>query len=95
MGYLDNVVQVGGVLVAVLFLAMEAIVFNRIFGGLPYPLWRFNEKVDKIYRSLAGHAPSGGTRWQKIAEKTFQRRRSFCFRKFKMPRMMMQHQVVR
>lgn len=74
MGYLDNIVQVGGVLVAVSFLALEAIVFNRIFGGLPYPLWRFDANVDKIYRPLAGQAVSEGSRWQKIAEKTFQRR---------------------
>lgn len=74
MGYLDNVVQVGGVLVAVLLLALEAIVFNRVFGGLPYPLWRFDANMDKIYRPLAGHRASEGSRWQKIAEKTFQRR---------------------
>lgn len=74
MGYLDNIIQVGGVMVAVLFLAMEAILFNRFFGGLPYPLWRFDANVDKIYRSLAGQASLGGTRWQNIAEKTFLRR---------------------
>jgi CBS-domain-containing membrane protein len=48
MGYLDNIVQIGGVLLAVLLLALEAYVFNRILGGLPYPIWRFNPTGDLI-----------------------------------------------
>ncbi|MGD8837823.1 MAG: HPP family protein [Desulfobacteraceae bacterium] len=74
MGYLGNIVQMGGVWVAVLFLAVEAIVFNRIFGGLPYPFWRFDPNVDKMYRPLAGQAAPDTSRWQKMAQKTFHRR---------------------
>jgi CBS-domain-containing membrane protein len=74
IGYLENIVQVSGVLVAVLFLAMEAYLFNRVMGGLPYPLWRSDPHVEKIYPSLAGRSSSSISRWQKLADKTFQRR---------------------
>jgi CBS-domain-containing membrane protein len=74
MGYLDDPIQTGGVLVAVLFLGMEAYLFNRILGGLPYPRWRFDPQVEKTYRSLAGQSKSTITRWQKITENIFQRR---------------------
>jgi CBS-domain-containing membrane protein len=74
MGYLGNIVQVGGVWVVVLFLAMEAILFNRILGGLPYPFWRFDPNIDKMYRSLAGQAAPKPSRWQMMTQKTFHRR---------------------
>ncbi len=74
MGYLDNIIQVGGVLVAVLFLAMEAYLFNRVMGGLPYPFWRLDPLAAKTFHSLAGRSSESITRWQKLADKTFQRR---------------------
>lgn len=74
MGYLENMVQVGGVLVAVLFLAMEAYLFNRVMGGLPYPIWRLDPQIEKTYHSLAGRSSTTISRWQKLADKTFQRR---------------------
>ena len=74
MGYLENIVQVGGVLIAVLFLAMEAYLFNRLVSGLPYPFWRANSDFDRIYGPLAGHPAAGMSRWRKLADKTFQRR---------------------
>lgn len=74
MGYLDNVAQVGGVIIAVLFLAMEAILFNRFIGGLPYPYWRHDPNIDRTYQSLTGQSPQSMSRWQKLAEKTFDKR---------------------
>lgn len=74
MGYLADPIQIGGVLVAVFFLGMEAYLFNRILGGLPYPLWRFDPEVEKNFRFLTGQSTSTASRWQEIAEKTFQRR---------------------
>ncbi len=74
MGYLDNIIQVGGVLVAVLSLAIEAYLFNRVLGGLPYPFWRLDPQVAKMFHSLAGHSSTTISRWQKLADKTFQRR---------------------
>jgi len=74
MGYLENIVQVGGVLVAVLFLAMEAYLFNRVMGGLPYPFWRLDPGAENTYRALTGHSSSAISRWQKLTDKTFQKR---------------------
>ncbi|NNG01295.1 MAG: HPP family protein [Desulfobacteraceae bacterium] len=76
MGYLDSLIQIGGVLLAVLLLAMEACLFNRLLGGLPYPVWRFDPKIEKTFRSLAGHPAFTETRWQKLAQKTFHRRQA-------------------
>lgn len=74
MGYFNNTIQIASVVLAVLFLALEAILFNRLLGGLPYPFWRFDPKVERSYRSLAGYPSLAENRWQKLAEKTFQRR---------------------
>jgi CBS domain-containing membrane protein len=74
MGFLNNLVQVGGVLIAVIILVCEAIVFNRILGGLPYPLWRFDPEVIKDHPSLAGLPGHGQSAWQEMVTKTFHRR---------------------
>jgi CBS domain-containing membrane protein len=74
MGYLENIVQVCGVLAAVLFLAVEAYLFNRLMGGLPYPIWRSDPHIENIYHSLAGRSSATISRWQNLANKTFQRR---------------------
>ena len=74
MGYMGNIVQVASVLIAVIFLALEAYFFNRIIGGLPYPIWRYNPDIEKSHRSLAGYPALASNRWQKLADKTFQRR---------------------
>lgn len=74
MGYLENIVQIGGTLMAVLFLVAEAIFFNRVLGGLPYPLWRFNAEKVKNYCAIAGVPEHGKTYWQRMTHKTFQRR---------------------
>ena len=74
MGFLDSIVQIGGVLVAVIFLVLEAIVFNRLLVGLPYPIWRFNPDVIKDHPTLAGLPRHGQTPWQKMVTRTFHRR---------------------
>lgn len=66
MGYLDNLVQIGGVLAAVLLLALEAYPFNRLLGGLPYPIWRFDPNVETTYRSLSGESTMTTSRWQRL-----------------------------
>lgn len=76
MGFLSNPVQVAGTLAAVLFLVAEAILFNRIIGGLPYPLWRFEADNVKNYCTIAGVPEHGKTYWQQMAAKTFLRRSS-------------------
>jgi CBS-domain-containing membrane protein len=74
MGFLDNMVQVGGVLIAVIILVLEAVFFNRILGGLAYPLWRFDPNVINDHPALAGLPCHGQSPWQKIATKMFHRR---------------------
>jgi CBS-domain-containing membrane protein len=74
MGFLNTMVQVSGVLIAVIILVLEAVAFNRILGGLPYPLWRFDPNVIKDHPSLAGLPRHGQTSWQKMVTKMFHQR---------------------
>lgn len=74
MGYLTNIEQVLGLLGAVILLVMEAIFFNRIIGGLPYPMWQADPKVARDYGTLAGIAETETSFWQQLANKMFQRR---------------------
>jgi CBS-domain-containing membrane protein len=74
MGYLGNPAQIVGLPVAVVLLVVEAFVFNRIIGGLPYPTWRTDLKVSQSYGVLAGIPDSNTTFWQLMAVKMFQRR---------------------
>ena len=74
MGYLDNPLQIIGIIGAVVLLVVEAILFNRIIGGLPYPIWKADLKVARNYSQLAGTPNIGTTFWQQLTIKTFQRR---------------------
>jgi CBS-domain-containing membrane protein len=74
MGFLNNMAQISGVLIAVIILVLEAVFFNRILGGLPYPLWRFDPYVINDHPSLAGLPRHGQTSWQKMVTKMFHRR---------------------
>jgi CBS-domain-containing membrane protein len=74
MGYLETSVQVLGLIGAVMLLVLEAFLFNRIIGGLPYPMWRVDPKVAKNYGELAGIPGIGITFWQQLSNKIFQRR---------------------
>jgi CBS-domain-containing membrane protein len=71
MGYLVNPVQIIGFICAVLLLVTEAIIFNRIIGGLPYPLWEMRPEVAIKYGSLAGIPEKDTSFWRKMAAKTF------------------------
>jgi CBS-domain-containing membrane protein len=74
MGYLANPEQILGIIGAVILLVLEAIFFNRIIGGLPYPIWRADPNFARNYGVLAGIPETGTTFWQQLAAKTFQRR---------------------
>jgi CBS-domain-containing membrane protein len=74
MGYLANAEQVFGLTGAVMLLVLEAIFFNRIIGGLPYPMWRGDPKVARNYGELAGIAESRTTFWKQLSTKIFQSR---------------------
>lgn len=72
MGFLNTPEQVLGVIGAMLLLVMEAILFNRFIGGLPYPLWRADPKVARNFGAMAGIPDSETTFWRRLAHKTFQ-----------------------
>ncbi len=74
MGYLANAEQVLGLIGAVILLVLEAIFFNRIIGGLPYPIWRGDPNVARNYGELAGISETGTTFWKQLATKIFQGR---------------------
>jgi CBS domain-containing membrane protein len=74
MGYLENPVQLLGILSALVLLVLEAFLFNRLLGGLPYPIWRPDPKVSQKYRVLAGLQEAKTTFWGQLADKMFQQR---------------------
>jgi CBS domain-containing membrane protein len=74
MGYIENAVQVLGLIGAVALLVLEAVFLNRIIGGLPYPWWRFDPQAAKNFSQLAGLSTEKNTFWRQMTVKTFQRR---------------------
>ena len=45
MGYLQNIEQIVGFLLATILLVIEGVFFIKIVGGLPYPLWRADPQI--------------------------------------------------
>lgn len=76
LGYLVSAEHVIGIAAAVILLLLAALFFNRIIGGLPYPLWRFDPKVSRHFGEMAGIPANEITFWRQTAMKTFQSRRS-------------------
>lgn len=74
LGYFENLTQLIGIVLAVVFLVMEALIFNRLLGGLPYPIWRPDPKVLQEYGALAGLPATKTTFWGQLSDKIFQRR---------------------
>lgn len=74
MGYLTDIVHIFGLIAAVVLLVMDAFFFNRVLGGLPYPVWRADPKISRRYGVLAGIPDTEATFWQQMAVKIFQRR---------------------
>jgi CBS-domain-containing membrane protein len=74
MGYLSRPEQILGIIGAVILLASSALLFNRVVGGLPYPIWKSDWKVARHYGPLAGIGGGDTTFWQSLTTKIFQRR---------------------
>ena len=74
MGYLVDPYKIMGIIAAVLMLAVEGIVFNRLMGGLPYPLWRTDAKVARNYGVLAGIPRGDESFWEQLASRIYQKR---------------------
>jgi len=73
MGYLDTPLQVAGLLGAVVLLAAAAWVFNRLIGGLPYPHWRADPRVSRMFGALAGIPAEGSSYWHRLGMELTQR----------------------
>lgn len=74
MGYLDDPYKIMGIIAAVIILAIEGFVFNRLLGGLPYPLWRTDPKVARSYGVLAGIPKGDESFWEQLSCRIEQRR---------------------
>jgi CBS-domain-containing membrane protein len=74
MGYLAEPAQAAGLVGAAILLALEAIILNRLLGGLPYPLWRSCPRLTRQHAALAGLSGHHNTYWHHLAERILQRR---------------------
>ena len=73
-GYFDDAAKIMGLIAAALLLAVEGAFFNRVLGGLPYPLWHGDPEALQHYGPLAGIPQTGQSFWQRLTEDTFRRR---------------------
>ena len=74
MGYLGNATQIIGLPAAVVLLVLEAFLFNRLLGGLPYPVWRADTRISRMYGALAGIPDDRTSFWHQLTGTIFQRR---------------------
>ncbi|SMC16727.1 HPP family protein [Desulfacinum hydrothermale DSM 13146] len=75
MGYVSNPAQIIGFICAVVLLTANAVFFNRVLGGLPYPLWRADPRLVRSYGVLAGIPSAGTGYWQELAATMITERR--------------------
>lgn len=75
LGYFKNIFQVMALVAAVILLLVEAVVFVRLIGGLPYPIWKIDQRLTKAYRELADGIGSRGGFWQEISSNIYKKRR--------------------
>ncbi len=74
LGYFKTPFQVGGLVAAIIFLLIEATLLIRVFGGLPYPLWRANPALTKPYRELAEGVETRGGFWEESISRIYRSR---------------------
>ncbi|MET0084527.1 MAG: HPP family protein [Sedimenticola sp.] len=75
MGYFDGPLQIAALPVAVALLLLQAYIFNRLLGGLPFPAWQFDRKAARQYPDLAGLGDQKVSYWEEIAGQVFERRK--------------------
>ena len=74
LGYIVNATQVLGLIAAVFLLVLEAFLLNRIIGGIPYPLWRFNSQAAVDFKELAGIEGKESRVGKQLSSQIFQKR---------------------
>ncbi len=72
MGYISEPAHIVSLMASVVLLILEAILFNRIIGGLPYPLWRYKPEVAREFATLAGQEVPLND-WQKLTARVLRR----------------------
>ncbi|MBN1824940.1 MAG: HPP family protein [Candidatus Eisenbacteria bacterium] len=75
MGFMNEPVKSIGLLAAVLLLVAQAFLFNRVLGGLPYPIWRADPETIRGGGVLAGIPEEGTNFWSRRADRIFRSRR--------------------
>ena len=74
MGYILNSTQIIGFVAAVILLVLEAYLFNRILGGIPYPHWRYNQKIAQDYKELADLSSKKSRMGEQLTTSIFHKR---------------------
>lgn len=74
MGFFTGVLQLVGLAAALVLVVLEAVFFNRVLGGLPYPIWKSDPRVASQYGSLAGIPDASAGTWQRLSTQLFRRR---------------------
>ncbi len=77
MGYVSEPIQIFGFVSAVVLLVVNAVFFNRVLGGLPYPLWRLDVKLMRSFPALAGLCSTGTGYWHELADAMIHETRRF------------------
>ncbi len=74
MVYLQTLTQACGLIAAVILLIGSAILLNRVLGGLPYPTWRHDSRLERDYGDLAGISRQHTGYWQRMADDMLMRK---------------------
>lgn len=74
IGFFTTPIQLIGFLTALLLLVVEALVINRVLGGIPYPIWRSKPATALRYGALAGIPEAGSSPWQRLSGELVRRR---------------------
>lgn len=74
MGFFGEAHQLIGLAAALILVILEAFLFIRLLGGLPYPFWRSEPQVAARFGSLAGIPDAGAGSWQRLSTQLFRRR---------------------
>ena len=75
MGYAGTSHQIFGLTCAVVLLAAQALLFNRLVGGLPYPLWRADPHTVREFNRQAVLGDADVTFWRMLSARIVMRRR--------------------